>query len=50
MKVQSKFGYYIIAQTLNIALCKRDGIKNKQADGRTIQLIDASSGFFRLGA
>ena len=35
MKLQSHFGYCIITQTLNIALCKRDGIKDKQADGRT---------------
>ena len=47
MKLQSKFGYCIITQTLNIALCKRGGIKDKQADGRTIQLLDASSGFFQ---
>ena len=50
MKLQSKFGNCIITQTLNIALCKRDGIMDKQADGRTIQLLDACSGFFRLGA
>ena len=31
--LQSKFGYCIIAQTLNIALCKRNGITDKQTDG-----------------
>ena len=45
MNLQSKFGYCIITQTLNIALCKRDGTgrnygrtnrqTDKQTDGRT---------------
>ena len=35
MNLQSKFGYCIITQTLNIALCKRDGITDRQTDKRT---------------
>ena len=58
MNLQSKFGYCIITQTLNIALCKRDGITDrqtdgqtdKQMDGRTIQLLYAPGGLFRPGA
>ena len=35
MNLQSKFGNCIITQTLNIALCKRDGITDKQTEGQT---------------
>ena len=36
MDLQSKFGYCITTQTLNIALClKWDGITDRQTDGRT---------------
>ena len=35
MNLQSKFGYFIISHTLNIALCKWDGIMDKQTDKRT---------------
>ena len=36
MNLQSKFGYCIITQTLNIALfCKRDGITDRQMDRQT---------------
>ena len=57
MNLQSKFGYCIITQTLNIALCKRDGITDrqpdgqtdKQMDGRTIQLLYAPADLSGLG-
>ena len=32
MNLQSKFGYCIITKILNIALCKRDGITDRQTD------------------
>ena len=35
MNLQSKFGYCIITKTLNIALCKRDGITDGRTDRRT---------------
>ena len=35
MNLQSKFGYCMTTQTLNIALCKRDGFTDKQTDGGT---------------
>ena len=39
MNLQSKFGYYIITQTVIIGRCKRDAITDrrmdKQTDGRT---------------
>ena len=35
MNLQSRFGYCIITQTLNIALCKRDGITDRQTDRQT---------------
>ena len=35
MNLRSKFCYSIITQTLNIALCKRDGITDRQTNGRT---------------
>ena len=51
MNLQSTFGYFIITQTLNIALCKRDGITDRQTgrrtDRRTIRLLDAPGGPFR---
>ena len=56
MNLQSKFGYCIITQTLNFALClKRDYRQtdrqtNKQTDGQTIQTLDAPGGPFRPGA
>ena len=56
MNLQSKVGYYIITQTLNIALyiCKQDGITDRQTDGQTdgqtIQLLVAPGGPFRPGA
>ena len=58
MNLQSKFGYCIITQTLNIALCleagrnyrQTDGWTDKQTDGRTIRLLDAPGGPFRPGA
>ena len=34
MNLQSKFGYCMTTQTLNIALCKWDGIMDKQMDKR----------------
>ena len=34
MNLQSKFGYCINTQTLNISLCKRDGIADRQTDGQ----------------
>ena len=46
MNLQSKFGYFNITQTLNIALCKRDGI----GDRRTFRLLDAPGGPIRPGA
>ena len=53
MNFQSKAGYFIISQTLNIALCKRDGITDRKTDkgtdGRTIRLLDAPDGPFRPG-
>ena len=57
MNLQSKFGYSIVAQTLciNIALCKRDGITERQTDGRTDKRTDdpitiCPGGPFRPGA
>ena len=51
MKLQSKVCYYITTQTWNIALCKQDGIMDKQTNGRTdgqmIRLLDAPSMPFR---
>ena len=48
MKLRSKFGYCIITQTLNIALCFisgtelwTDGRTDKQRDGQMIRLLDA---------
>ena len=35
---------------LNIALCKRDRITDRQTDRQTIRLLDAPGGPFRLGA
>ena len=35
MNLQSKFGYCIITENLNIALCKRDGITDGQTDKQT---------------
>ena len=35
MNLQSKFGYFIISQTLNIALCQWDGITDRQTDRQT---------------
>ena len=57
MNLQSKVGYCMTTQTLNIALCKRDGMAHrqtdKQTDGRTdkrtIQTVDAPAGPFRPG-
>ena len=40
MNLQSKFGYYIIKQTLNIALCKRDGITDRPTEGQTDRRTD----------
>ena len=34
MNLQSKLSYFIITQTLNIALCKQDGIMDRQTDGQ----------------
>ena len=34
MNLQSKFGYCMTTQTLNIVLCKRDRITDKLTDGR----------------
>ena len=52
MNLQSKFGYCMTTQTLNIALCT--GQNYAQTDGqtekRTIQALDAPGGPFRLGA
>ena len=39
MNLQSKFGYFIITQTLNIALCKRDGITEGRTNRQTDDLI-----------
>ena len=42
MNLHSKFGYCIIAQTLNIALYKRDGIKDRltgRGVGRVVKLL-----------
>ena len=51
---QSKFGNFVITQTLNthvqcIALCKRDGITDRRTNRRTIWLLDAPCGPFRPG-
>ena len=35
MNLQSKFGYCIITQTLNITLCKRDAITDRQTEGHS---------------
>ena len=35
MNLQSKFGYCIITQTLNIALCQQEGITDRWTNGRT---------------
>ena len=35
MNLQSKFGYCITTKTLNIALCKRDGITDRQTGRQT---------------
>ena len=52
MNLQSKFGYCMTTQTLNIALCT--GQNYAQTDGqtekRTIQTLDAPGGPFRPGA
>ena len=34
MNLQSKFGYCMTTQTLNIALCKQDGITDRRKDRR----------------
>ena len=39
MYLQSKFGYCIITQALNIALCKQDGITDRRTDGQSDYLI-----------
>ena len=49
MNLQSKFGYCNITQTLNIALCKRDGITDRQTDDAITTSVDAPGGPFRLG-
>ena len=49
MNLQSKFGYFIITQTLNIALClyagrnygQTDRRMDKRTDRPTIRLLDA---------
>ena len=38
MNLQSKFGYCITTQTLNIALCKRDGITDRQTDDQKTKM------------
>ena len=35
MNLQSNLGYFIITQTLNIEICKRDGITDGQTGGQT---------------
>ena len=35
MNLQYKFGYCIVIQTLNITLCKRDGITDGWTDKQT---------------
>ena len=40
MNLQSKFGHCMTTQTLNIALCKQDGIMDRQTDGRTDEQTD----------
>ena len=50
MNLQSKFGYCIIIQTLNIALSLEAGQNYGQMDGRKIRLLDAPDGPFRPGA
>ena len=35
MNLQSKFGYCVITQTLNTALCKQDGIIDRQTNRQT---------------
>ena len=62
MHLQSKFGYCMTIQTLNIALClsagrnygltdrQTDRPMDRQTDGRTIQTLDAPGGPFRPGA
>ena len=47
MNLRSKYGYFIITQTLNIALFV-SGIE-LQTNGRTIRLLDAPGGPFRPG-
>ena len=48
MNLQSKFGYCIITQSLNIALCLLAGRNYGQTDKRTP--LDAPDGPFRPGA
>ena len=57
MNLQFKFGYCIITQTLNIALClqagRNYGRMDRQTDGRSnyyCDILDAPSGPFRPGA
>ena len=49
MNLQSTFGYCIITQTLNIALCLYAGWNYGQTNGRMIRLLDEPSGPFRPG-
>ena len=45
MNLLSKFGYFTISQTLNIVLCKRDGITARQMDKRTDRQTDGRSNY-----
>ena len=58
MNLQYKFGYFILTQTLVVALClyavgitdrQINGQTDRQTDRRTIQLLDAPGGPFRPG-
>ena len=40
MNLQSKFGYFIITQTLSIALCKQNRVTDRQTDGWTDRQTD----------
>ena len=50
MNLQSKFGYCMTTQTLNIALCLQVERNYGRMDGQTIQTLDAPGGPYRLGA
>ena len=43
MNLQSKFGYFIITQTLNIELCKLDRITDKRTDKQTDKRMDGQT-------